>query len=337
MYAGFQDYAIHATRAHQRAALEAPSLGFIQAPQASGAKDAKAALPAAPATTNPWEYFAAVDYFNVRTDSSPNSADYRISGFGFIAGARTTITDRIRVGGYFAGDSGSVDGSLLDADVTGWSLGLYAKALIDDRTHTLITGGLSYGKYSFDGNRSSLIATGGGGWSPGYSGFNNVDSDAFEFFLGASSIIYQTDKFRLLPAAGLRYVCGGMDGFAETTGGPGSPVALVVGKDSYQSALAEISLRAEADLSARLTLDGRIGFTMTLGPDDPAALSARFATGNRAFRATAEGLDEDAFFCGLGATWRVRDNFGVGLHWRADFRSDADPENQVGLSAAFRF
>ncbi|MCF7734553.1 MAG: hypothetical protein K9N23_22915 [Akkermansiaceae bacterium] len=37
------------------------------------------------------------------------------------------------------------------------------------------------------------------------------------------------------------------------------------------------------------------------------------------------------------ATWRVRDNFGVGLHWRADFRSDADPENQVGLSAAFRF
>ncbi|HSO79303.1 MAG TPA: hypothetical protein VLQ88_03900, partial [Chromatiaceae bacterium] len=71
--------------------------------------------------------------------------------------------------------------------------------------------------------------------------------------------------------------------------------------------------------------------------DDPAALSARFATGSRPQRATAAGLDGDALFLGLGATWRIRDDLALGLHWRADFRSDADPENNLSLSTSFRF
>lgn len=337
VYAGFQDYAIHATRSHQRAALEAPSLGFIQAPRPPQDAGAKHALAAPPAPGRPWEYFAAVDYFDAGTDDSPNHADYDLSGFGFIAGARTSLTDRVRVGGYFAVDSGTVDGALIDADATGWSLGLFAKALVHDRSHTLITGGLSYGKYSFDGSRSSLIATSGGTWSPAAAGFSNVDSDALELFLGASSLVYQNDRFRLLPTAGLRYVCGGMDGFTESAGGPGSPVALAVDEDTYQSALAELSLRGEADLTDRLALDGQIGYSISLGGDDPAVLNSRFASGSRSFRTTADGLDDDAFFLGLGATWQIRDNLGLGLHWRADFRSDADPENRVGLSAGFRF
>ncbi len=336
VYGGFQDYAIQATRSHQRAALDAPSLGFIQAPRnphAAGSKDAQAAPPAA----NPWEYFAAVDYFDTATDSSPNGADYGLSGYGFIAGARTTLSERVRLGGYVAADSGKLDGTLIDADVEGWSLGLFAKALVHERTHTVVSGGLSYGSYSFDGTRGSLIATGGGGWTPASASFSNVDSDALELFLGISSLMYQDHGFRLLPAAGLRYVSGSMDGFAETSGATGSPIALVVDRDSYQHALAELSLRAEADVTATLTLDGLLGVSVGLGGDDPAGLNARFATGSRPFRATAAGLDDDAVFLGLGANWRIRDNFAMGLHWRADFREDADMENTVGLSTSIRF
>jgi len=314
---------------------EAQSLGFIQppaCPHPSGGKDALAAPPAA----KPWEYFAAVDYFDAATDNSPNHADYDLSGFGFIAGARTSLSDRVRVGGYVAADTGTVDGTLIDADASGWSLGMFAKALVHDRSHTLVTGGLSYGKFTFDGSRGSLIAN-GGGWTPASVDFPHVDSDALDLFLGASSFIYRNHGFRLLPAAGLRYVCGGMDGFAETAGAPGSPIALVVDKDTYQSALAEISLRAEVDVTATLTLDGLLGCSVGLGSEDPSSLNARFASGSRPMRTTADGLDEDALFLGLGANWRVRDNLSLGLHWRADFREEADTENQVGLSANCRF
>ena len=334
VYAGFQDYAVEATRAHQRTALDAPALGFIQPPIRPDAKDAKHALPAAPAA-NAWEYFAVLEYFDAGTDSSPNQADYDLSGFGFVAGARTSLSDTIHVGGYLAADDGTVEGSLIDADACGWSLGLFAKALVHARTHTLITGGLSYGKYEFDGTRGSLIAT-GTGWTPANTGFSDVDSDALEFYLGASSLAYQTDRFRLIPSFGLRYVTGSMNGFAEAAGGPGSPIALVVGEDAYHSALAELSLRAEADLTAAITAHGLLGFRAAI-TDDPAALNARFTTGSRPQRATAAGLDGDAFFIGLGTTWRIRDNFVMGLNWRADFRDDADMENTVGLSTSIRF
>ena len=334
VYIGFQDYAVQATRSHQRAALNAPTLGFIQAPQRSQAKGGKATLPA-PAAANPWEYFAAVDYFNVETDNSPNRADYGIDGFGLIAGARTALSDSIRVGGYVAADDGSVDGALMDGDASGWSLGLFAKALVHAATHTLITGGISYGQYTFDGTRGSLIAT-GGGWTPAGAGFSGVDSDALEFYLGASSVAYQTEGFRLIPSIGLRYVCGGMNGFAEAAGVPGSPIALVVDEDAYHSTLAELSLRAEADLTAGITAHGMVGFSAAIN-DDPAVLTAHFASGSRPLRASAPGLDEDAIFIGLGATWRVRDNLGLGLNWRADFRSDADMENTVGLSTSIQF
>ncbi|MBN8459855.1 MAG: autotransporter domain-containing protein [Verrucomicrobia bacterium] len=334
VYAGFQDYAIQATRSHQRAALDAPSLGFIQAPPCPHPNGSKNALPV-PAAANPWEYFAAIDFFDASTDSSPNHADYDINNFGFVAGARTSFSERIRAGGYFAADTGSVDGTLINADATGWSLGVFAKALLDERTHTLVSGGISYGKYEFDGTRGSIVAT-GGGWTPANTGFSGVDGDALEFYLGASSLAYHSERFRLIPSIGLRFVCGNMEGFAETAGLPGAPIALAVDGDAYHSALAEVSLRAEADLTDVITLHGMIGFSAGIN-DAPAALTARFATGARPLRVTAAGLDEDAISIGLGATWRVRDNLGLGLDWRADFRSDADMENTLGFSTSVRF
>lgn len=334
VYAGFQDYAIEATRAHQRAALDAPSLGFIRPAPCPVARSGKDALPSA-TSARVWEYFAALDYFDAATDSSPNQADYGLSGLGMVTGARTTLGDTLRVGGYLALNEGSLDGSLIDGDADGWSLGLFARKLVQARTHTLLTGGLSYGKYQFDGTRGSLIAT-TGGWTPAGSAFSGVDSDALEFYLGASALAFANERFRLIPAVMLRYTCGSMDGFAETAGAPGSPVPLMVGEDAYHSAIAELSLRAEADLTDTLTAHGMLGFSMAIRDDDT-ALSATFTPGGRPFRANAAGLDGDAFFLGLGAEWRIRENLALGLNWRADIRSDADPENTIGISSGFRF
>jgi uncharacterized protein with beta-barrel porin domain len=155
-------------------------------------------------------------------------------------------------------------------------------------------------------------------------------------YLGASALAFSNERFRLIPAAMLRYASGGMNGFAETAGGPGSPVPLRVGKDSYQNAIAEISLRAEAEITNTLTAHGLLGFSVAIRDHD-SALSATFTPGGRPFRASAAGLDGDAFFLGLGAEWSVRENLGLGIHWRADFRADAETENQVGLSTSFRF
>ncbi|MBN8457167.1 MAG: autotransporter domain-containing protein [Verrucomicrobia bacterium] len=334
VYAGFEDYATEATRAHQRTALDAPSLGFVRPAVCPANGGCKHALPAP--TNNPvWEYFAAFGYFDAGTDASPEQSDYGISGCGLVAGARTMLGDRFRVGGYFAADEGEVDGALINADAEGWSLGVFARMLVEPRSHTLITAGMSYGNYQFEGTRGSLIAT-GGGWTPAASGFQGVDADALDIYLGASAIAWHDDRFRVIPSVMLRYTCGGMGGFAESAGGPGSPVALEVGKDSFHRIAAEISLRGEADLTHTLTAHGILGFSAAIH-DEPTVLSTRFATGGRVFRTNAPGLDGDAFFLGLGATWQVRENIGLGFHWRADFRSDAETENQLGLSTAFRF
>jgi len=336
VYISFQDYAIQATRSHQRAALDAPSLGWLSAPPASDSKSgSKNALPATPPPRK-WEIFAALDYFNVQTNGSLNQANYQLSGTGFIAGTRTMLTDRIRLAGYVAANDGTADGTLLDADVTGWSLGLSADALLEERTHTLLSAGVAYGSYTFDGSRGSISAT-GAGWTPGLASFSGVDSDALELFIGLRSIAYHTESFRFMPSIGLRYAVGSMESFAEANGGlPGSPIGLAVDGDHYHSGLAELILRTELDVTRQLTLHGLLGVSVGL-EESPAALNARFVNGSRPMRAEADSLSNDALILGLGATYQLRDSVSIGLNWRTDIRSGADPQNGVNLSTTFRF
>ena len=340
VYAGLADYAIQATRTHQRTALSAPALAIIRTPDSKGG--CKDAVPVTP-VGHPWEFFAATDYFDVGTDNSQNQANYDLSGFGIMVGARTMVADRVRLAAYLAGDDGKVNGPLIYADGSGWSLGLLGEILLEEKTHTRFTAGISYGRYTFDGTRGSAAATRdsasatGARWTPGLVSFDDVVSDALELFIGVEGVIYQNDRFRLMPSANLRCGIGSTDSFTESTGmTPGSPIALAVDRNHYDSALAEFGILAEADITRNLTLWGQLGASAGLG-QNPQAITARFATGNRQMQAGAEGLSNDLWFIGLGTHYQINDAISVGLGIRSEFRSGADNQNGVNLSSTFRF
>ena len=341
VYVGLSDYAIQATRTHQRSAFSAPALEPAR-PTAStagskggskgGSKDAAPVIPA----QLQWELFAAADYFHVESSDSQNQADYELSGFGFIAGARTNLTDKIRLAGYLGGDSGEARGSLISADSAGWTLGVIGEALLDQNTGTRLSAGVSYGRYNFNGTRSSVAAS-ANDWAPAPAGFSEVATDSLEMSVGLERLAYHNDHFRLIPALGFHAACGSMDGFNESSrDAAGGPVALAVGKDHYTSMLADFTLRAEADLTNKIAAWGLVGLSTGIG-DDPHVLAAHFVKGSREFQTTADGLSNDSWFLGLGATYKVSDSIGVALGYRVEFRSDADAQNSVSLSSTFRF
>lgn len=348
VYVGLSDYAIQATRVHQRSAFSAPALpavrpseskagskGGCKAGSKGGCKGGcKDALPNKSAA--PWEFFAATDYWHVQSSRSHNQADYELSGFGVLGGARTHVTERIRLAAYLAADAGDISGHMIDADSAGWSLGLLGEALLDEPTRTCLSAGISYGRYLFDGTRSSVAAD-SGGWSAAPTGFSDVASDALEIFVGVDSLVYHNDHFRLIPAFSLHAASGTMDGFTESTGSaPGSPLALVVNRNHYASVLADLSLRAEVDVTHQLMVWALFGVSGGIN-DAPQILTARLAQGRRPFQVEAEGLANDSWFFGLGATYKISGSISLALGYRAEFRADADPQSSLGLASSFRF
>lgn len=337
VYAGLSDYAIQATRAHQRSAFSAPALE--PAPTAVAKPDSKgASKDASPAPGNKpqWELFAAADYFNVASAGSQNQADYELSDYGIIGGIRSKLTERIQVAAYLAGDMGNINGDLIDADSTGWSLGVIGDALLDPTTSTHLSAGISYGRYYFDGTRSSVSAT-SSGWTAAPVGFSNATADSLELFVGIDGVLYHNDRFRLIPAFAVRGASGSLDSFSESSGAaPGSPIALAVSRNNYNSVLADLSLRAEASVTNKLAVWGQIGATSGIG-DDPQVLTARFVKGSRPFQASADGLSNDSVYLGLGASYKISDSISVALGYRVEYRSEDGNYNGVSLSSSFRF
>lgn len=342
VYAGLSDYAVLATRTHQRSALSAPAIPMASTPATAtdakdgmGSKGAKASL-APPASSLGWEFFAAADAFNVETSSSPNQAEYDLGGGGFLFGARTTMKDRYQFGGYVGADWGGLDGTLIDADATGWSAGLVFQALLHEPTRTRLITALSHGQYTFDGTRQSVSAT-ALGWSPGNVGIPDVDCSATEWFLGVDGTSWRHRNVRIIPSAGLRYSTSSTDGFRELTSfAPGSPIALNVGGDHHDSFIMEAAIAAEADLNDRFTMRGEIGFNANLG-DDPHVLRASFVQGSRPFQTVDAGVDDDLMFIGLGAVHRLTDSISIGAGLRSEFREDCDAAQSFSLSSSIRF
>ena len=332
VYAGLADYALQATRSHQRSAFAAPAL-TASAEQPAAQTTSKAAIPAAKL---PWELFAAADFFHIQSSGSQNQADYELGSYGVLAGVRAKPTQRLQLAAYLAGDSGTIDGALIHAESSGWSLGVLGEALLDEAASTRLSAGVSYGSYAFDGTRNS-VAAGSGGWIPAAVGFSGVTTDALELCVGVDSILYHNENFRLIPAFSLHAATGSMDSFGESNNpAAGSPIALAVSADHYTSVLAELSLRAEAALTSKLGLWGQLGVSAGIG-DNPHVLSARFAKGSRPFQATADGLSNDTAFLGLGASYQLSTAVSVTLGYRAELRSDAGCFNGVNLATSFRF
>jgi autotransporter-associated beta strand protein len=324
VYLSLTDHAIQATRQHRRTAWSAPALAAAP----SGSKDAKSAMAAAPPRA--WEIFAAADWFDGETSGSLHQADYQLSGVGMIAGARVAVTDRLRLAAYLAGDQGEIRGALINADGSGISTGLLGEWRIDPAGSLRATGGIAYGTHRFDGSRGSATAT-AAGWSPGFAAFSDVDADALDLHLGIDAVAWRSGGFQLMPSMSLNYTSASADAFRESGATP-----LVVDGTHRDSFVAGIALASRMEISSQLAIDGEFGFNLDLR-DDTERVSARFAAGNRALAATGSPLADDLAFLGLGATWMAREDIGIRLGYRAEFRSDAEVLNSLGISSAFRF
>jgi autotransporter-associated beta strand protein len=334
VYVGFSDYAMQATRAHQRSALSAPALEARD--RSSSAKSGPKSGLTNPATPLDWEFFAAVDHFRAGTDNSRNQADYEFDGIGLLTGARTWLRNQAQLGVYLGTDSGTIDGDLIDADALGLTFGVIYESMIDENSRTRLTAGLSYGRYLFDGSRGSASAT-ATGWRPGEVDFDNIDADAFDLFVGVDGVAWRQDALTLKPSAGLRYAMTTMGSIRESTGGAtGAPIALEVSRDRHESLLLELGLLAQVEVNNKLDLWGEAGLNIGLNGDGR-VLKASFAKGSRAMRAEASGLENDSFFLGCGATYQITESVSAVVAYRADIRSGADAQQELRLSSSWRF
>jgi autotransporter-associated beta strand protein len=341
VYTSFADYATQTTRNHQRTAMSAPALAAPRKP------DAKAGLAKSPEKSakdgivkNPflrdWEFFAATDYFNLETDNSRNLADYELSGLGIVAGGRTKVRENIQLASYLAVDGGSVSGPLIDADGIGWSIGMITETLLHEKSRTKLTAAASYGRYSFEGSRTSASAT-SAGWMPGDVDFSDIDSQSLELFVGIETLAYQKDGIRLIPSAGFRYARGTLDNISEkTTSTPGSPIALEVGRDSHDSLLFEMAVLAETDLTEKLSVWSQLGFNAGIS-ENPHIINSVFAKGSRQMTTGADGLTDDLIFIGFGAEYRINESISIGAGYRGEFRPSHHTEHGFSISSSFRF
>jgi autotransporter-associated beta strand protein len=339
VYGSFSDYAMQATRSHQRSALSAPALERRDSSKSGMSKSAKGGakdgLAAAPAPLV-WEFFAAMDYFRAGTDNSHNQADYDFDGMGVLAGARTRPWEKTQLAVYFGADSGTINGELIDADAFGWNLGVIGEHLLDEKSRTRLTAGISYGSYLFDGSRGSASAT-AAGWMPGKVEFNDADVDVFDLYLGVDGVAWKKDNLILIPSVGLRYAMSTMDSFDESTGGAsGSPIALDVNRDHHDALLLELGLLSRVEVNPKLVLWGEGGFNIGL-LDGGRVTSASFTKGSRGMRAESDGLDDDSLYLGCGAIYQISGNIHASIGYRADIRSGSEAQQEIRLSSSWRF
>lgn len=334
-YLSIPDYAIQATRQHRRTAWSAPALPATAHPDSAaasgsksgGAKDGTGLQPA-----DAWELFTAVDGFDGGTSASENGADYDIRGAGFLVGGRWVQSERLRIAAYIGGDDGEIQGQRLDADAAGFVTGLSANWLLNPRHQVHLQGGVSYGRFDFEGSRQGVDAS-ASGWSRGSTHFSGVNADVVDLFLGIDGVAYQRGGLRIVPSVGLNYTSASSDGFRES-GGDAIPLAVrSMGRDSCFS---EWAAAVQYDVTSSVSLEGRAGFQLDLRNDN-AEVTARFKDGTRTISATGTPLADELLFGSLAATWSLTDRIRVGGGYRIEVRGDADALHSLGISSTIRF
>ena len=329
-YAGLSDHAMETLRRHELTALSAPSLvsGEPTPPPPSDAKSTSKDV-LSPSTFHRWEVFAATDFFHV--DASDAPADYDLQGWGVTAGFRYAPTENIRLAAYLAADDGSVDGSLIDADATGWSTGLLGEIIVHPASQTRISAGVSWGDQSYDGDRGGLSAT-TTAWSPAAALFSDVGIAGWSSFVRVSGTAYRDQRFHVMPNAGLRYATTTIDSFVES----GAAVDLAVFEDRRESLVFELGVDGEMKVNERVTATARGGFRQG-ALDEPVVLGGRFVDGSRPMRAEVDGLSASSIYAGLGVIFQANEAMALGLNYDAEFRTEADCQHGAALSCTWRF
>lgn len=326
--AGFIDYTMHVTRNYTRTAMNMPgSAPVAPAQEPISEKGAKGAMakgvieqpaPAGRYTT----VFGGFSHYDVESDSSSNGHDYDIESNGGIVGIRHTM-NALTFGGFLGYDEGDVSSRFLNSDVEGWVLGGFASYMLNQENNVTLSGGMTYGSYEFDGTR---ITQGG------VASFSGVESDALDIWAAIQGDVWQTDKLRLSPSLGLHYIQADADSIVES----GAGTSLTVRGQDEEALLAELELKLEYQAASNFLVLGSVGYTHNF-MDADRDLTASFNAGGTPFTVTAPGLGDHSFSAGIGAVWHATEALSFGANYHAEFGSDIDMSNSVGIGASYSF
>lgn len=304
VFAGMADYTEQALRAHAREAASA-------APTMRKGKT---------------EVFATLQSSTAGVDDSSNNAAYDIDFAGVTAGMRYKVNDQFQVGGLLGADSGSISGSLIDADGQGLALGGFGSYQFKDKYQTTLLGSLSYGNYSYDMTRQSY---------GGETSADGIGSGAIELALAVSSVVYEKDNLRISPTGGFRLMSGEVDGFEED----GAGVPLAAEDQDIESFLVDVGVDFSYQVHERFTMVGRLGYIHDLADSDQDVTATFANSGPNAdsFTVTAPGIDNQGATIGLGFYYDMTDAARLGLTYYSEFGGDSLPTQTVGLSASVTF
>ena len=193
-----------------------------------------------------------------------------------------------------------------------------------EKAHNItIDGGVTYGDYEFDGHRSTMFGT---------ADFDGGDTSVFDIFTSVQGDVYKTEKLRLSPSFGLHYLTADTDSIKES----GLGTALNVDSMSEDALLAELDLKLEYKVNSKVLVYGSVGYTHNF-LDSEREVSASFIQGGSPFSVTAPGLGEDIFSASLGGVWYINQAWSLGAGYRAEFSSDSDMSNSVGIGTSYSF
>ena len=331
-YAGFTDYGLRVTRNYTRTAMgvagPAPYNPPAPAPiQEKGAKGgmAKGGMTPEPAPifdAKNTTAFAAFSHYDGGSDSSLGGGDYDINSNGGIVGIRHAMNS-FTFGGFLGYDSGEVENTFLNSDVEGYVAGIFGSYLANAEHNILISGGLTYGSYEYDGTRATIA---------GLNAFSGVDQNVIDLWAGVSGDVYRNDKLRLTPSLGLHYLKADTDTIIET----GSASALTVLGFDEDAFLAEFDFTAEYAVTNNFLVLGSVGYTYNF-MDSDRTLTSAFGGVGTPFSVLSPGMGDDYFSVGVGAVWHATDAWTFSTGYRAEFGSDQDTSNSFGLGASFSF
>ena len=323
-YAGFVDYGIQVTRNYTRTAMNMPGIPpQADAPAPITEKGAKDGMTAAPvAVSRNTQVFGGFSHFDTETSSSDNGADYDINSNGGILGARHTM-GAFSFGGFVGYDEGEVTSNLVDADVDGLVVGAFTRYQVEKTHNITIDGGVTYGDYDFDGQRSTMFGT---------ADFDGGDTSVWDIFASLQGDVYKTDKFRLTPSLGLHYLVADTDSIEESGIGP----ALGVDSMDEDALLAELDLKFEYKVNSKFVAYGSVGYTHNF-LDSEREVDAVFLGGGSPFSVVAPGLGDNIFSASIGGVWYINEALSLGAGYRAEFSDDSDMSNSVGIGASYGF
>jgi hypothetical protein len=83
-------------------------------------------------------------------------------------------------------------------------------------------------------------------------------------------------------------------------------------------------------------LTGSMGYAHNF-MDSDRKVSATFINGGSPFSVMAPGLGNDIFSASIGGVWFINKSWSFGAGYRAEFSTDSDTTNSVGVGSSYNF